>query len=106
MSREDLVKLFKLYRDAGIEPTPLIQSFGHMGWLFMNGQNKDLALRLNNNDQERLALEKSLENNKLENAALKVRLENNKKSQDSVAQASTRIKEVLNSHKERQRKVN
>jgi hypothetical protein len=70
------------------------------------GQNKDLALRLNNNDQERLALEKSLENNKLENAALKVRLENNKKSQDSVAQASTRIKEVLNSHKERQRKVN
>jgi hypothetical protein len=43
MSREDLVKLFKLYRDAGIEPTPLIQSFGHMGWLFMNGQNKDLA---------------------------------------------------------------
>jgi len=70
------------------------------------GQNKDLTLRLNNNDQERLALEKSLENNKLENAALKVRLENNKKSQDSVAQASTRIKEVLNSHKERQRKVN
>lgn len=43
MNREDLVKLFKAYRDAGIEPTPLIQSFGHMGWLFMNGQNKDLA---------------------------------------------------------------
>jgi hypothetical protein len=70
------------------------------------GQNKDLTLRLSNNDQERVALEKSLENNKLENAALNVRLENNKKSQDSVAQAATRIKEVLNSHKERQRKVN
>ena len=70
------------------------------------GQNKDLTLRLGNNDQERVALEKSLENNKLENAALNVRLENNKKSQDSVAQAATRIKEVLNSQKERQRKVN
>lgn len=43
MSRDDLVRLFALYRRHGIEPIPLIQSFGHMGWLFANGQNLDLA---------------------------------------------------------------
>lgn len=42
MSRDDLAKLFAEYRKNGIEPSPLIQSFGHMGWLFANGQNKDL----------------------------------------------------------------
>lgn len=44
MPRDDLVKLFALYRRYRIEPIPLIQSFGHMEWLFANGQNLDLAL--------------------------------------------------------------
>lgn len=43
MSRSDLKSLFAMYRAGGAEPTPLIQSFGHMGWLFMNGQNRDIA---------------------------------------------------------------
>lgn len=43
MSRRDLVGLFADYRARGVEPIPLIQSFGHMGWLFANGQNLDLA---------------------------------------------------------------
>lgn len=44
MSREDLAALFRAYRANGFEPTPLIQSFGHMEWLFANGQNLGLAL--------------------------------------------------------------
>lgn len=42
-SREDLVKLFAMYRSLGVEPIPLVQSFGHAEWLFKNGQNLDLA---------------------------------------------------------------
>jgi chromosome segregation ATPase len=69
-------------------------------------QNKDLTLKLSNNDQERVQLEKSLETNKLENAALKIKLENNKKSQDSLANVGVQIKKVMESHKEKQKKIN
>lgn len=44
MSRDDLAELFKRYRAQGVEPTPLVQSFGHVGWLFENRQNLDIAL--------------------------------------------------------------
>lgn len=44
MERADLKKLFDRYRERGIEPTPLIQSLGHVGWLFENEQNLDIAL--------------------------------------------------------------
>ena len=43
MKQDDLVKLFKWYRSNEVEPIPLIQSFGHMDWLFENGANKQLA---------------------------------------------------------------
>jgi hypothetical protein len=43
MSKADLVKLFAMYRDMGVDPIPLIESYGHMEWLFANGQNLDLA---------------------------------------------------------------
>lgn len=43
MSKSDLARLFALYRRNGIEPIPLIQSFGHMEWLFANGKNRALA---------------------------------------------------------------
>ncbi|MBL8088489.1 MAG: hypothetical protein JNM85_10530 [Chthonomonas sp.] len=43
MNLEDLQKLFAMYRSQGIDPIPLIQSFGHMEWFFANGQNLDLA---------------------------------------------------------------
>ena len=69
-------------------------------------QNKDLTLKLSNNEQEKIQLEKSLEANKLENAALKIKLENNKKAQDSLANVGVQIKKVMDSHKEKQRKIN
>jgi hypothetical protein len=48
MKRDDLVKLFKWYRGQEVEPIPLIQSLGHMGWLFANGKNTDLAINPKN----------------------------------------------------------
>ena len=44
MTRQDLAGLFADYRAMGVEPIPLIQSFGHMEWFFQNGQNLDLAM--------------------------------------------------------------
>lgn len=44
MSRRDLARLFAMYRSRDVDPIPLIESFGHMGWLFNNGKNLDLAL--------------------------------------------------------------
>ncbi len=43
MKKEDLAKLFAAYRAMHVEPTPMIQSFGHMEWLFANQKNLDLA---------------------------------------------------------------
>ena len=72
----------------------------------LTNQNKDLNLRLGNNEQERVHLEKALEVNRLEKAVILQKLVNNKKSQDSVANAGVQIKKVLEVHKERQKKVN
>ncbi len=69
-------------------------------------QNKDLNIRLGNNGQEKIQLEKSIEVNKLENLVLLQKIENNKKSQDSVKLAGEQIKKVIEMHKERQRKIN
>jgi hypothetical protein len=43
MSKEELVRLFKMYRDMGVDPIPLVESYGHMEWLFANGKNLDVA---------------------------------------------------------------
>lgn len=43
-TKQDLAAIFALYRDAGIEPIPLIQSLGHMEYFFANGQNLSLAI--------------------------------------------------------------
>jgi hypothetical protein len=72
----------------------------------LTNQNKDLSIRLGNNGQEKIQLEKAIEANKLENLVLLQKIENNKKSQDSVAQAGEKIKKVIELHKDRQRKVN
>lgn len=69
-------------------------------------QNKDLTIKLSNNEQEKIQLEKSIDNNKLENAALKIRLENNVKAQDSLAQVNLQIRKVLEGQKEKLRKIN
>jgi hypothetical protein len=72
----------------------------------LTNQNKDLTIKLGNNAQEKIQLDKALEVNKLENLVLLQKIENNKKSQDSVANAGEQIKKVIELHKERQRKVN
>jgi hypothetical protein len=72
----------------------------------LTNQSKDLTLRVADNDQERVHLEKSLANNKLEKAALLQKIANNKKSQDSVANAGLQIKKVIEAQKEKQKKVN
>jgi len=69
-------------------------------------QNKDLTLKLSNNEQEKIKLEKALETNKLENASLKIKLENNLKAQDSLANVGVQIKKVMESHKEKQKAIN
>ena len=69
-------------------------------------QNKDLNIKLGNNGQEKIQLDKAVDANKLENLVLIQKIENNKKSQDSVRLAGEQIKKVIEMHKERQRKVN
>ncbi len=69
-------------------------------------ENKNLNLRLTNNGQEKIQLEKNLEANKLEKLVLDQKIINNKKSQDSVKLAGEQILKVIEMHKERQRKVN
>lgn len=44
MSKTALKGLFGFYRSEGIEPIPLIESFGHDEWLFRNGGPVDLAM--------------------------------------------------------------
>jgi hypothetical protein len=43
MPRAKLADLFNWYRSIDVEPIPLVQSFGHMEWLFARGANRDLA---------------------------------------------------------------
>ena len=69
-------------------------------------QSRDLTIKLGNNEQEKIQLEKSIEVNKLEHLVTLQRIVDNKKSQDSVAVVGEQIKKVIEMHKERQRKVN
>jgi hypothetical protein len=87
------------------ETTQAIQAVEKQKQRFVN-QNKDLTLQLANNEQEKVQLEKSLEANQLENEALKIKIEKNKKAQDSLVNASSQIKKVMETHKERLRKIN
>lgn len=42
--RDQLKKVFALYRNLEIEPIPLIQSLGHMEWMFTEGSDTSLAV--------------------------------------------------------------
>ena len=72
----------------------------------LTNEEKSLSNKLQNNDAEKIRLDKALEANKLEDLVLKQKIVNNKKSQDSIAQAAVKIKSVIELHKERQNKVN
>lgn len=43
MPREQIRQYVQMLRDNHLEPIPLVQSLGHMGWMFRNDQNLDLA---------------------------------------------------------------
>ncbi len=43
MSKEDVRGILALARDYHIEVIPLVQLLGHVGWMFQNGRNLDLA---------------------------------------------------------------
>ncbi|HVL38025.1 MAG TPA: glycoside hydrolase family 20 zincin-like fold domain-containing protein, partial [Fimbriimonadaceae bacterium] len=43
-NRDELVRLTTYYRLNMVEVIPLLQSFGHMEWLFQNGRHLDLAI--------------------------------------------------------------
>lgn len=99
----------KFYRDqvqAQIDETQQALDAVEKQQQRMINQNKDLTIKLSNSDQEKIQLEKSLEANKLENAVLRVKLDNNKKAQDSLLNVGVQIKKVMESHKEKQRKIN
>jgi len=74
--------------------------------LRFSNQQKDMAIQLSNNEQEKIQLDKSLEANTLENTMLKAKLIENKKAQDSLVEATVQIKKIKLLHQERQRKVN
>jgi hypothetical protein len=44
MKVSDLAKLCDWYRTVGVEPIPLVQSLGHMDWLFKGKANLNLAM--------------------------------------------------------------
>jgi hypothetical protein len=41
--KSQVAQYVRVSRENGIEPIPLVQSLGHMEWMFKNGQNRDLA---------------------------------------------------------------
>ena len=69
-------------------------------------QNKELAIQLSNNEQEKIQLQKSVDANKLENESLKIKIDKNKKAQDSLKNAVIQIKKAGELHRERLRKIN
>ncbi|MCK6616919.1 MAG: hypothetical protein L6Q51_04680 [Cyclobacteriaceae bacterium] len=72
----------------------------------LTAESKNLNIRLENNQKEKVQLEKSMDANKLEYLNLLTKIEQNKKSQDSLAIALEQVKKVVEMHKEKQRKVN
>lgn len=70
------------------------------------GQNKDMTIRLANNEQEKVHLDKAVDANKLEHEALLIKLERNKKAQDSLNNVNEQIKKVMSTHQEKLRKIN
>ena len=41
-SKAEAARVAKLAREHGLEPIPLIETLGHVGWLFYGGKNQDL----------------------------------------------------------------
>jgi len=66
----------------------------------------DLKLKLEENERERIQLERSLNNNQLQNQVLRQKIENGNKSQDSISVSLEKIKRMIEMQRERMRQVN
>jgi hypothetical protein len=69
-------------------------------------ENKNLNTKLENNNKEKLRLEKAIEDNKLDNETILRNLDKNKHAQDSVALAGEQIEKVIEQQKQKQAKIN
>jgi hypothetical protein len=99
----------KFYRDkiqADVDEALLAQQTTEKQQQKLLNDNKTLNTKLENNQKEKIRLEKALVDNKVENENLILGLERNKKAQDSVAVALEQIRKMVEFHKERQKKVN
>ena len=99
----------KFYRDkiqADIDESVRAQQTAEKQTLRLQNENKNLNSRLEFNQKEKIRLEKLLAENKLEYENLIASIAKNKKDQDSVSVATDQIKKMVETHKERQRKVN
>lgn len=68
-------------------------------------QNRDLNIKLDNNNREKEQLQKATETNKLEHAVILTHLDENKKAQDSLTMAAEKIKQVISQQQEKQNNV-
>jgi hypothetical protein len=99
----------KFYRDkiqADVDEAMLALSTAEKQQQKLIYDNKTLYTKLENNQKEKIRLEKALIDNKAENENLTLGIDRNKKAQDSVAVALDQIRKMVEFHKERQKKVN
>ena len=99
----------KFYRDkiqADVDEALLAQQTAEKQQQKLLYDNKTLNTKLENNQKEKIRLEKALIDNKAENENLIIGIDRNKKAQDSVAVALDQIRKMVEFHKERQKKVN
>ncbi|HEU5289058.1 MAG TPA: hypothetical protein VFU05_00350 [Cyclobacteriaceae bacterium] len=99
----------KYYRDdiqVDIDESVRAQQAAEKQTLRLQNENKNLNSRLDFNQKEKLRLEKLQAENKLEYETLIAAIAKNKKDQDSVAIATEQIKKMVETHKQRQSKVN
>src|SRR5690349_904909 len=99
----------KFYRDkiqVDIDESLRAQQAAEKQTLRLQNENKNLNSRLDFNQKEKLRLEKLIAENKSEYETLIAAIAKNKKDQDSVVVATDQIKKMVETHKDRQRKVN
>jgi hypothetical protein len=100
------VKFYKDKIQADVDESLRAQAAAEKQQQRLALEGKNLASRQEMNAKEKLRLEKALANNKQDSIKFVTALAKNKLSQDSVAIATEQIKKMVETHKERQRKVN
>ncbi|MFN8335167.1 MAG: hypothetical protein U0U09_08545 [Cyclobacteriaceae bacterium] len=100
------VKFYKDKIQADIDESLRAQNAAEKQQQRLTLEGKNLASRQEMNAKEKIRLQKALADNKLDSIKFVVALARNKKSSDSLAIATEQIKKMVETHKERQRKVN